>query len=181
MLTALSLVGCSNDNNDTMQESPITWTECSQNIDDHPCNFTLLDQNNEERSLYDFYGKVIVLDFSAMWCGPCKSAASHIQETADNNDVHYITVLIENSYGMPPELEDAQTWVNMFSITSEPVLMGSRDMLSSDPELGWPLTSWPAFFFITPDMKIKFHQKGFNQQTIDALIEETGSATEEPQ
>ena len=56
-----------------VQENPYPWEECSQHIEEHPCNFTLVDQHGNDVSLYDFYKQPIVLDFSVMWCGPCIS------------------------------------------------------------------------------------------------------------
>ena len=172
LLTALSLIGCSDDNRDTMQESPITWAECSQNIGSYPCDFTLKNQDNNDISLYDYYGQTIVLDFSAMWCGPCRMAASDVQATADSYGVAYITILIENSAGDQPSVSDASNWADFYSI-KEPVLIGSRDMLSSSGDDGWPLTSWPTFFFINDEMVLTDSLKGYSKEAVDYYIQQT--------
>ncbi len=169
---------------DTAPESPwpfATWDECSQEVGAHPCNFTLKDQSDEEVSLYDFYGNVIVLDLSAMWCGPCRMAGADVQATVERfaeHDVKYITVLIDNLQGRPPSLLDVQSWANDLGITTEPVLQGSRDFLSADPTIGYPLESWPTFILITKDMKVYLYQKGYNQQVLDMLIEDTISQSQ---
>ena len=38
-------------------------------------DFTAGDAWGEDLSLYQFYGSVILLDFSAGWCGPCNDVA----------------------------------------------------------------------------------------------------------
>ena len=35
------------------EPSPITWESCSHNIGDHPCDFTLVDQNGNDWNLYE--------------------------------------------------------------------------------------------------------------------------------
>ncbi len=42
-------------------------------------DFTLQDLNGEERSLSDFRGKVVMLNFWASWCGFCQSEIPHMK------------------------------------------------------------------------------------------------------
>jgi len=159
------------DNGDSSPPSPITWDSCSQEIGDHPCNVELADQNGDLFSLYDNFGKIIILDFSAEWCPPCQSAAAEVQSTQDaNSDLVYVTILIETDEGLPPSEEDCKEWADRFGITSAPVLAGSRDLIGTE---AWPLTSWPTFFFITKDMTLNASLKGFGSEYIRMLIEDT--------
>jgi thiol-disulfide isomerase/thioredoxin len=164
--------------NDTSGESSeensfVTWDTCSQNIGDHPCNFTLEDQNGNSVSLYDFYGDTIILDFSAMWCGPCNAAASEVQSVADDyENLSYLTVLIETAQGASPTADDCNDWANTYGI-SEPVLAGSRSMVDYSSASGWNITGWPTFYFITDEMVLHTSLRGYSSSYIDVLIQDT--------
>lgn len=163
---------------DSVEVEPYPWAQedCSHEVGSQPCNFELKDQNDTVVSLYDFYGDVVILDLSAMWCGPCQVAGGDVQSTIErfsDHDIRYITVLIDNPQGGPPGLSDVQSWATNLGIETEPVLQGSRDMLNSDPLLGWPLESWPTFVLINSEMEVYYFQKGYNQQVLDSLIEDT--------
>jgi thiol-disulfide isomerase/thioredoxin len=43
-------------------------------------NFTASDRYENDVSLHQFWGQAILLDFSAGWCGPCKTVAEDAQE-----------------------------------------------------------------------------------------------------
>jgi len=46
-------------------------------------SFTLTDINNKKVSLSDFKGKVIILDFWATWCPPCRESIPDLIELQD--------------------------------------------------------------------------------------------------
>ena len=82
------------------EPSPITWTDCSQNMGDHPCDMTLSDQHAQAWSLYEGWGNIQVLDFSTGWCGYCNASGSTLQSIQDEYTpwgVQFITVLIEDT------------------------------------------------------------------------------------
>lgn len=182
MMTALfNSVGCAADlqaEDTAVEKNPITWEECSQRVGDHPCDFSLLDQNGSSWSLYDNFGSIIVLDFSTEWCGYCQRGALTIQEIQDDyteDDVILVTILIEDRYGNPASPALLDLWSTHFGIEA-PVLAGSRDLLSADPDVGWPVTAYPSYFFIDRELILRSNQGGYSDEmlraTIDSMLSE---------
>ena len=62
-------------------------------------DFTMLDADGNEVALSSFFGKPIVLNFWASWCGPCKSEMPEIQEFYEKygQDIHFILVSVDDS------------------------------------------------------------------------------------
>lgn len=82
-------------------------------------DFRLADQHGQQVALWQFYGHVIVLDVSTMWCSPCRELAETAQETRDayaDQSVEYVTILVEDIEGENPDTSDLMTWVDYYGL-----------------------------------------------------------------
>ena len=136
---------------DTQPDPPdrswMTWTECSQKVGDHPCNFSLMDQHGDMVELYDQHGKVIVIDLSTIWCGICNNIATEGDEWVDDygaDNFIWLTILIDNATGDPPTLADT----------------------------GYPCTGWPTLVVIDQEMVLQYGINGWNESVIRGWVQD---------
>ena len=155
-------------------ESPITWTDCDQWPGSHPCDFTLVDQHGSDWSLYDYYGTVVVIDFSTMWCSVCNNIAHDAQVFMDDygsQDFVWVTVLIDDSQGDPPTLDNVVDWCDIYGIDDAYVLAGDRSFVDQTAETGYPISAWPTIVVIDREMVLKHGLVGWNETTVRAYVE----------
>jgi len=156
-------------------ESPIHWADedCSYNGGDHICNLSLTNTAGDEEEIYDYYGEVIVLDISAMWCEPCQIAAWNSNSVkVTTGGTKWVTVLIEDLQGNDPDVDDGIEWGNYFGIEYSEIWLGSREgNLDDEGITGIPLGGWPYFLIIDKDLRIRVVQEGWNKDEIIANIE----------
>jgi thiol-disulfide isomerase/thioredoxin len=153
----------------------IAWRDCSGKMNDHPCDFTLADQNGMPWRLYDHVGDIIVLDISTIWCGVCQHAGTKTQQYHDmykDKGVIWVTVILENYFGRQPTLDDIKEWAMVFSISDAPVLVGNLGLLDPLSLAGWYINSLPLFVVIDRSMTTVYRLDGYNEQIIQLWVEE---------
>ena len=114
--------------------------------------FRLPDQNGETVSLWQFYGQVIALDISTIWCGPCRDLAGGVTETWEeyqDQGFAYLTLLSQDMNGQVPDQAELEEWATTYGI-EQPVLAdgaGHSNAISPDG-------TFPQIVVIGRDMRV---------------------------
>lgn len=93
------------------ESEPEPTPELGTKVGNLAVNFTVKDQNSKDVSLYDFSGKVILVNMSADWCGPCRNEATHLKAPYDEykqRGFQIITVLTS---------DDPSVWAQEYQLT----------------------------------------------------------------
>ena len=158
-----------------VEESPITWDECSYRIGEHICNLSLPDSNMNYQELYSFYGKPIIIQLAAEWCAPChaagKNAEAKMEQWAEE-ELLWITILMENTEREDPTAVDLAEWATEMETANSLLWAGNRNLIDASGENGFPLTSWPTFVLVTSDMVVYHGFSGWSENYIDQKIAE---------
>lgn len=131
-------------------------------------DFRLVDQHGDEVSLWQFFGDVVLLDISTIWCKPCQGLAADVEQSwADYRDdgFVYVTVLQEDLEGNPPDDADLDFWVDTFGITA-PVL-GDGEAVTLPAIRN---SSFPAVLVIDRDLRV-LERLGTTVEEVRAGIE----------
>jgi peroxiredoxin len=123
-------------------------------------------------ALQDYPGKVVVLNFWASWCGPCRVEAPDLQATWEAHRTDGVQFL---GVDYQDDLYAGQGFVREFGITY-PSVFDPAGRLASE----YKLVGLPATFVITPDRRIAYQFVGIVDGAIlrDAIADVLG--TERP-
>jgi thiol-disulfide isomerase/thioredoxin len=93
---------------------------CDANAKPAPLNFTLKDMQNKDVKLSSFKGKVLVIDFWATWCGPCKLEIPgfvELQKQYGAQGLQFVGISVDD------KLEQLKPYVGEYKM-NYPVLQG---------------------------------------------------------
>ncbi|MCD6186731.1 MAG: TlpA family protein disulfide reductase [Desulfuromusa sp.] len=89
LLTVFLLVGCDN----TTSEQPLTKVNSESKL---AADFTLTNMQGEQISLSQYRGKVVILNFWATWCPPCREEMPSMERLYRNHKDQGLVMLAIN-------------------------------------------------------------------------------------
>ena len=106
-------------------------------------DFTVYDIDGNEVKLSDYFGKPIVLNFWASWCGPCKSEMPEFNEMYSELDGEVIFLMVNMTDGSRETVESASEYVSEEGF-SFPVMYDT----AQDAAYTYAVYSLPTTYFL---------------------------------
>ncbi len=160
VLYLICLGACEKDSSD--QDLPTTpETPTTPQVGDNALDFTAKDQNNNDVSLSDYYGQVILINFSSDTCGPCRDEAPHLEVLYNeykSRGFQVITLLIG---GWP------SSWASLWGLTF-PVLDDNNRIIWNVYGEGYI----PLNIIVDRNRVIRYKKAGYYESEIRAIIEQ---------
>jgi len=134
-------------------------------------DFTLKTIDDQEITLSQLKGKVVLLDFWATWCGPCRESIPHL--------VHLYKTYRENGFemiGISLDKGDPQV-VRNFAKSMDipyPIVIASEKV-----ERNYNVTKIPTSFLIDKEGRIRESITGFNSAIAQQITTKVADLTSE--
>lgn len=130
-------------------------------------DFEVLDINGNKVKLSDFYGKPIVVNFWATWCGPCKTELPEFEEMYNeyNEKIEFLMVNLTDGYN--DTVENVKEFIRENNYEF-PVYFDTEYSATN----AYRIYSIPQTLFIDKDGNIiKLYKGQISRQTLQRYIE----------
>jgi thiol-disulfide isomerase/thioredoxin len=156
LLAGLSVFSCSRGGKTPQEKKAAT-----EGATEAP-SFVLADTHNHEVRLSDFRGKVILLEFWATWCPPCRATIPELialQKKFGEKAFSVVGVSLDEGPDLSSKLEDFSRELKI----NYPVLLGTEEV-----ERAYRVTSIPMTYLIDKEGNIVASYMGYvdNFQTV---------------
>ncbi|MBC6112590.1 redoxin domain-containing protein [Pedobacter fastidiosus] len=138
-------------------------------------DFTLTDLDGKKVSLSSLKGKVVILDFWATWCGPCKASFPAMQMAVNKykQDANVKFLFIHTWEKTATPVKDADDYIKSQKYTFK-VLMDTKDPVTKINKVvtDYKVNGIPSKFVIDPAGNIRFSLMGFdgsNEAAVDEI------------
>jgi peroxiredoxin len=132
-------------------------------------SFTLLDLDGKQISLDSLKGKIVILDFWATWCGPCKRSFPAMQMTVNKykDDPNVKFLFVDTWERIPDASKDVSAFITENKYSFQVLL----DTKATGVVNKFGIQTIPAKFIIDGNGKIRFKLSGFSGSN-EAAVQE---------
>jgi thiol-disulfide isomerase/thioredoxin len=140
-------------------------------------NFGLFDSHGGPLSLYQYYGFVILLDFSAGWCNPCRAVAQDAEQLYQQHKAQGFTLihimLHGNNDGIYADTEFLNEWAEEYGLTFPVTREEEPEFVTNSlRSAGTMVGGIPNFVILDRDLRIDFQASGYPDDDVRARIAE---------
>jgi len=116
-------------------------------------NFTLKSRSGKNIKLSEFRGQVVMINFWASWCGPCRKEMPLLEKLYKKYKALGFVILGVNVDDKPKQAEALLKQIDI----NFPILFDTDKKISAK----YKVTAMPSSFFVDRDGKLRSEHKGY--------------------